>query len=184
MVFGGAFDPPHLGHEQIVENILESKICDQIWLVPVGIHDFEKNMTPAKHRLAMLQSHLRDQVLLNLCEINRPKVSHTFDTLEELSQQYPDYQFSFLIGSDNLAKFHLWHDYEKMLEKYHFYVYPRAGFPFVPLYPGMIPLGKMPEIKVSSTQIRENLKAGKSVQQLLKKEVAAYIFKYKLYQLA
>jgi len=181
ILFGGAFDPPHRGHQQVVKNILQKKIADELWYVPVGTHDFQKEMSSAEHRVAMLKLILQDNTRIEDCEINRPGVDHTYDTLNELSDLYPEHEFSFLIGSDNLEKFHLWGSYEKMLKRYKFYVYPRKNFP-MKLLNNMIALKNSSEIDVSSTQIRSLVENGKSVEELVGLEMAEYIKKNNLYK--
>ncbi|MGD9128960.1 MAG: nicotinate-nicotinamide nucleotide adenylyltransferase [Candidatus Woesebacteria bacterium] len=209
-LFGGAFDPPHLGHSQVSRALLEAGIADQLCYVPAGVHDFQKNMTAVEHRVAMLELILNDdlegeislskenrydlaqrqnsaldlkgKIRIEFCEIEREGVSHTFDTLEELSARYPEKDFFWVIGSDNLAKFHLWYNYEEMLRKYRFYVYPRTDYPFEPLYQNMIPLRKMKAVDVSSTEIRQRVKEGKSITGMINAKVEKYIKKHKLYK--
>lgn len=181
ILFGGAFDPIHLGHQQVVKNILAQNLADQVWYVPTGVHDFEKQMTSAQHRLAMLNLVLEPNTQIEKCELNR-QTSHTFDTLEELSHQHPKAKFSWLIGSDNLAKFHLWHNWQEMLSKYQFFVYPRVGFEFDPLYQNMVPLKTMPKVAISSTQIRELMHSHNSINGLVDPRVEEYIIKHGLYQ--
>jgi nicotinate-nucleotide adenylyltransferase len=86
-----------------------------------------------------------------------------------------------LIGSDNLAKFHLWHDYQIMLEKYPFYVYPRVDFAFEPWYPGMVALADFPKMQVSSTQVRAALLNHASLDGLLEPTIIKYIQDNKLF---
>lgn len=180
ILFGGAFDPIHLGHQQVVANILNQHLADQVWYVPTGVHDFDKQMSSAQDRLAMLELVIVANTKIETCEFER-KTSHTFDTLEQLSHQYPEFKFSWLIGSDNLAKFHLWHHWQEMLVKYQFYVYPREGFDFTPIYPGMIPLKDLPKVSISSTQIRNLVKAKKTINGLVDPKVEEYIIKNNLY---
>jgi nicotinate-nucleotide adenylyltransferase len=187
MLFGGAFDPPHLGHQQIATGILQQGIADAVWYVPVHIHSFAKNMSEAQHRLALLELIQQPGTRIETYELNESTTNYTFNTLDALSAQYPEHTFSWVIGTDNLAQFHLWGDrngrtYTEMLAKYPFYVYPRHGYPFQPLYAGMTALTNLPEINVSSSQVRELLQSGKSISDLVTPAVAAYIQKYQLYQ--
>lgn len=184
MLFGGAFDPPHIGHENIVNVLLDKKniFVDEVWYVPTGVHDFQKNMTAAGHRIAMLKFLLRPSVKIETCEIHRQGVSHTYDTLSQLSQVHPDKNFSFLIGSDNLRKFHLWDKYQELLARFKVYVYPRQGFDFKPLYKNMHPLTDVPQMDISSTKVRTSIKQGIDVKKMLNEEVYNYIDNNQLYQ--
>lgn len=196
LVFGGTFNPPHLGHRLMIEQVLsktlnDGAIFDQVWLLPVGQHSFAKDFIDQKHRLVMLElmvesiceknPSLREKIILEKYELEHKGESQTFSTLEALSNQYPKHSFSFLIGSDNLAKFHLWHDYKQMLERYPFYIYPRASFAFSPMLQGMIALEDFPIMEVSSTKVREALTANTSLNDLLDAKVINYIKENKLY---
>jgi nicotinate-nucleotide adenylyltransferase len=190
LVFGGTFNPPHLGHQLMVQQVLsrplsDGKTIDQVWLLPVGQHSFAKNFVAKEHRLAMLElmrqnivatnPALAGKILLEHYELEREEESQTFATLQALSNQHPEHQLSFLIGSDNLTKFHLWNDYEAMLAKYPFYVYPRQGFDFEPFYAGMTALIGFPQMAVSSTRVRLALEEGQNLEGLLDDSIIAYI---------
>ncbi len=188
VLFGGAFDPPHLGHLEITTHLLETQLADEVWLVPVGEHDFDKDMTQAEHRVKMLEmlvddlpDKLQNKVKLETCEIEREGVSHTYETLTQLSEQYPEHRFSWLIGADNLAKFHLWKDFKPMLSEFLFYVYPRQNYSMVPLYTGMMPLADVKQVKVSSTEVRQKIVAGQSIKNLVLPKISDYIRKQQLY---
>lgn len=196
LVFGGTFNPPHLGHQLIVEQVLTKTLengvtFDQLWLLPVGQHSFAKQFVSSEHRLVMLNLMrqsiyeknpvLQGKILIEKYEIEQSGESQTFNTLEALARKYPEHQFSFLIGSDNLEKFHLWNDYQLMVSKYPFYVYPRVDFPFQPLYEGMIALDGFPKMCVSSTRVREAFAKKASLNDLLDAKVIKYIRENKLF---
>lgn len=196
LVFGGTFNPPHLGHQLMVEQVLSAPlndgiIFDQLWLLPVGQHSFAKQFVSSEHRLAMLDlmkqaiyeknTTLQGKIFTQTYELEQDSESQTFSTLEALAAKHPEHQFSFLIGSDNLEKFHLWHDYQLMLSRYPFYVYPRVDFPFQPLYEGMIALDGFPKMQVSSTQVREAFANKTSLTNLLDAKVIEYIRDNKLF---
>lgn len=196
IVFGGTFSPPHLGHQLMVEQVLSATldrgvVFDQLWFLPVGQHSFAKQFVGNKHRLAMLDlmkqsiyeknPNLVEKIFTEKYELQNNEESQTFSTLEALAKRHPEHQLSFLIGSDNLGKFHLWNDYELMLSKYPFYVYPRVDFPFEPLYEGMIALDGFPKIQVSSTQVRKAFLNKTSLNNLLDAKVIEYIKENKLF---
>jgi nicotinate-nucleotide adenylyltransferase len=186
VLFGGAFDPPHLGHISVVKNFLELGLSDRLVFLPVLNHAFDKDLIESQHRLEMLnqvkKEHFQDlPVYTSDYELNREGMSITYETLIDLSRENPRHQYSFLIGSDNLESFDKWHHYQEMLDQFKFFVYPRAGFSFTKLRKGMIPLKDMPEMKVASTDIRERLKNNKDVDDVLSSEVIHYIRENKLY---
>lgn len=185
-LFGGAFDPPHLGHIKVVANFLELKLVDEVWLLPVKNHAFAKTMASAEDRLAMLklikQAYFQNlPVKISEHELEQVGLSITFQTLKDLSKRWPEHQFSFLMGSDNLASFDQWHFYRELLAQFTVYVYPRAGFKFSSLRPGMVALENLEEMRVSSTVVKEKLLAGKAVSELLPPEIVHYLAKHGLY---
>ncbi|MBD3250446.1 MAG: nicotinate (nicotinamide) nucleotide adenylyltransferase [Candidatus Pacebacteria bacterium] len=178
-LFGGAFDPPHQGHLQVVQTILKRGLADEVWFVPTYRHSFDKKMSPVDQRLKMLELVLVPQTKIETCEIERKGESITYQTLQQLRQLYPEHQFSWLIGSDNLSSFSLWHDYQKMLQEFEFYVYPRAGYPLEPLYPGMTPLTEVEQVGISSTEIRQKLSLGERIDGLVPEPVRKYLLERK-----
>ena len=180
ILFGGSFNPPHLGHQQMVNEVLKAGLADQVWYLPVGIHDFGKKIVGALERQQMLELLLPEadevfhaQIKVEACELRRPGISHSADTLDYLSARHPQHQFSFLIGSDNLEKLHLWQDqkgrdFYYLLNHYPVYVYPRVNFTFKPFYDGLIALKNLPEVEISSTQVRAALMSGAKQEELLK----------------
>lgn len=196
LVFGGTFNPPHLGHQLMVEQVLSKTLADgsnfdQLWILPVGQHSFAKKFVSNEHRLAMLElvvdniveknPVLKNKIFLEKYELEHDEESQTFSTLKALAKKYPEHHFSFLIGSDNLEKFHLWNDYQLMLERYPFYVYPRIAFEFLPFYEGMIALKDFPKMEVSSTKVRLAFKNKTSLDGLLDAKVIKYIKENKLF---
>lgn len=197
LVFGGTFNPPHLGHQLMVEQVLgqtlpDGRLVDQLWLLPVGKHSFDKEFVAAEHRLAMLELLRQDvvarhdqtwlnKIRLEDYEIHQPQASQTFATLEHLAAAHPAHKLAFLIGSDNLVNFHLWHDFELLLHKYPFYVYPRTGYPMTPLRPGMIALTGFPESKVSSTAVRQAFSQQQDLSPLLNQRIINYLREQQLY---
>lgn len=186
-LFGGAFDPPHLGHQQVVSTLIDNWIVDQVWYVPVNRHPFSKKMLAIRHRVAMLKLIKRNSVRVELYETKQTGISYTYDTLDYLANKYPQHKFCWVIGSDNLKDFHKWDDsrglgYEEMLSKYRFYVYARSGYELEPLYPGMVSLTEVKEVVVSSTEIKEKVKAGQPISNLVDPKVEVYIREHQLYK--
>ena len=200
-LFGGTFDPPHLGHYQVAEELLQRQVADSVWFVPVKNHPFAKKMTVANHRLAMLEilvaelqndlsssgalsfPRKRESIAIERYEIDHPSMSYSFSTLTALSQKYPQHTFSWVIGADNLAKFSEWHDYQKILQQFSVYVYPRQGFAAQPIFPGMIYLSDFPEVNVSASEVREKWQHKQSIDNLVLPAIQDYIQQNRLYQI-
>lgn len=180
-LFGGSFDPPHLGHQQIAHFLIEQEIVDELWFVPCFQHPFAKNMSPAADRLAMLKLISIPHTSICTFELHQPQPSYSYDTLRHYRQTQPKDHFSWVIGSDQLTDFPRWHHYTQLLQDFSVYVYPRSGSTMYQLLSGMIPLTKAPMIDLSSTQIRTHCRQQQPIDHLVSPPVAAYIQSHQLY---
>jgi nicotinate-nucleotide adenylyltransferase len=180
-LFGGSFDPPHHGHQQVARYLLEQKVVDAVWFVPCCQHPFAKNMSPATDRLAMLRLLAVPGASISTFELEQPEPSFSLHTLRHYRQTQPDDLFSWVIGSDQLADFPRWHEYQQLLQEFKVYVYPRQSFPLTNLLPGMVPLVAAPEINISSTLIRASCQQGKPITDLVRPAIAEYIKTHHLY---
>jgi len=185
-LFGGAFDPPHLGHIKVVQNFLKENLTQKVIFLPVKEHNFVKEMRDAALRFRMLELVVRNNfvglpVEISDFELRQTGVSYSFATLEKFSEQRPECKFSFLIGSDNLRDFPKWDKYQDLLAKYQVFVYPRAGFSFEGLLPGMVALEGLPQMQVSSEEVKKNLHNREMIESLLSPEVGEYITNNHLY---
>ncbi len=190
-LFGGAFDPPHLGHAQIIQYLLTEEIVDEVWLVPTAVHDFGKQMTSQEHRQVMLNfllknfadefPQLANNLKINWCEFERQGVSHSYDTLRQLASANPNDEFVWVMGADNVKTFHLWKDYNKILQEFGVLVYPRLGADKLELSPGMDILGEGAMVNISSTQVKQFLQERKSLTEWLIPEIIKYIQEQGLY---
>lgn len=181
-LFGGAFDPPHLGHQAIARYLTQEQIVDQVWWVPTGQHPFQKNMSDSRHRVAMVQLLIEENQRLEEWEVKQSRPSYTLATLKHFQASNPDFQFSWVIGSDNLAEFGLWHGASDILAQHQVLVYPREGYPKPPKLPeGFVFLDHAPLVTLSSTQVREHVQAGLPISGLVDSRVADYINQEQLY---
>lgn len=185
-IFGGSFNPPHLGHQIVINQAFELiKDIDEIWLLPDYQHAFAKgeSFVDAEHRLAMTKMLENHKIKTNPCTFEQKMSGNTIDHITYLRKKYPHHQFSFLMGSDNLPTFHQWPEYKTLLKLMPFYVYPRANYPFEPLYPNVKPLKHPLQIitNISSTIVRERLQQNLSIKHLVSKKIVEYIKKHRLY---
>ncbi len=182
LLFGGSFDPPHKGHQTIVQTVLHRKIAQQVWYVPCFQHPFTKNISIAHHRIEMLKLIQTEKTQLCVYEIEKASVSYSVDTLSYLHDLYPDNSFSWLIGSDLLPDFHKWKDYQTLLNHYPAYVYPRSRYPLSPLYRNMIVLENVQPMTISSQTVRLAISTRQAWEDMVDLKVAGYIKKHKLYE--
>ncbi|MDR1898037.1 MAG: nicotinate-nucleotide adenylyltransferase [Prevotellaceae bacterium] len=188
VIFSGSFNPIHIGHLAIAAYVVEFTSADECWFV-VSPHNPLKPKTELAdfcHRFNMVKI-ASDETNLPITasdiENTLSQPSYTINTLEMLSEKYPDKQFSLLIGADNLNGFHLWKDYPKILANYRLLVYPRFGFDNKSLYE-KYRAQKLdaPIMEISSTFIRNNIRKGHNLKAFLPPGVFEYIRKFKLYE--
>ncbi len=182
-VFGGAFDPPHLGHQRVGQEVLKQDLVDQVWYVPVYEHPWRNRLdklelAPYKDRLAMTELILPPQAQLKEYQ----DVSYAYDSLNFFQEKHPNYHFSWIIGSEYLANFSDWQSANALLAEYAVYVYPRANYPLAPLLPGMKALKDLPTVEISSSLVKCKLQKGEPIQELVGQSVWQYIKKRNLYQ--
>lgn len=176
-IFGGSFNPPHLGHQALCLMLLEACDVDQVWLVPTYRHYFGKALLDYAHRLQMCQRLIaplgqRARVSEVERELDAPK-SRMLDTVQELQRQNPDTAFRLVIGADILRETDRWYRWTELAALAAPLVFGRHG------YPG----GDLPAPPdISSTAIRETLASGNSALPMVPRSVQEYIDNEELYR--
>jgi nicotinate-nucleotide adenylyltransferase len=195
-VLGGTFDPVHLGHLAMAEEVKRTLGLDEMLLVLAGQPVFKKpfRITPAEQRLEMLRLAVADRLDLKVStiEMERPGPSYTADTLAELKKQYgKNVEIYFVLGGDSLTQLPEWYQPARIIERCYLVAVPRPGFPRPNLgdlekkLPGIskkIVLMNKPRLDISASAIREMAERGQSIDGLVPGPVAAYIEKNKLYK--
>lgn len=200
-ILGGSFDPPHFGHILVAQQVIEHAEMDEVWLMPnftTATHHkiFQKQLSPAKDRLAMTQLLENEKIKTSNFEITKNKDSITFITLTLLSQKFPQHSFYWITGSDKLETFHLYDDWQKIIANYHLIIFPREKnlsklderikkslqLQTIPRNVIVLTNKELLLTNISSTAIRERVKKGLSVEFLVPKKVEEYINKHKLYK--
>lgn len=197
-ILGGAFDPPHLGHLIIAEQIISYMNLDQMWFVPVYSHPFEKKMSSTNDRLAMTQLVETNHIKASDFEYEFNKSSITIETMRLLGKQYPINDFYWCMGSDLLPDFYKWDEWEKLIREYNIVVYPRAstiheleehvlkGFQLSSIPKNITLIDKEDTVitNISSTIVRKRLQEKRSVKYIVPEKVIEYIKKNNLYNLS
>ena len=172
-IFGGSFNPIHSGHLAIARAALEQCRLDEVWLMvsPQNPLKQQSELLDDSLRFEMAQKALEgvDGVMACDYEFHLPKPSYTWNTLQNLSKDYPDHRFSLLIGGDNWAHFERWRHWKDILRNYDVVVYPRDN------YNGTI---DVPLLPVSSTEIRQKVGAGESIKGLVPDSIISLVEKY------
>lgn len=186
-LFFGTFNPIHIGHMAIANYMVEFTEIDQLWFVvtPQSPHKQKNNLLDDYQRLELTHRAVGNdnRFRVSNIEFNLQKPSYTIDTLAYLSDQYPNYQFSILMGTDNLKFFHKWKNYETIIANYGVIVYPRPGIEIdkIKLNPG-ITLVEAPIMDISSTFIRNAIKQGKNICHYLPHKTWEYIEEMNFYK--
>lgn len=189
-LFGGTFDPPHVGHLIIAETIKESEGFDKMIFVPALLppHKDDTPLSSVEDRLEMLRLSLGNDPDLEVSrvEIQRGGVSYTIDTVREVKRRYGlDRQhITFLMGSDSLVEFHTWKNYKAILRECRVLVASRPGFRPSRIPPhilSQVRFANMPQIEISSSLIRKRVRKGLTIRYMVPEPVRTYIFRNRLY---
>ena len=184
----GTFNPIHHGHITLANYFANNTDLDEVWVVLTPQNPFKKNynLIEDNHRLEMANNtfnHLKN-IKVSDIEFKLDKPNYTIDTINRLSEDFPNKQFTLLIGEDNLANFHYWKDYSKILEIVEVFVYPRTTTINVDnelINNKKIKILDAPKIEISSDQIRKKMKEGVDIKSYLPKVVYEYIIEKKIF---
>lgn len=194
-ILGGSFDPPHIGHALVAQQIIERLNLDRIILIPVYSHPFEKNLSLPKHRLSMAKFLRTKYIDISDFEIKQGDVSYSIDTLDYLSKTNPNDEFFWIIGAEQLEEFKKWKHWQQIIKKYRLIIFPRDpyGYELKKTVKKFLSLDSVSKniilmnqknllvTNVSSTIIRERVKKGLSIANLVPKRVEKYIKNHNLY---
>ena len=187
-IFGGTFNPPHLGHLIIAESMRDAFGLDQILWIPgySPPHKSSSGLALPSHRLNMTRLAIagHPSFVLSEIEIKRKGTSYTVDTLRQLVTEHPESRFSLMIGGDSLAEFLSWKNPDQIVSMANLLVYRRPKFDGTSIaerYQGRVHFSDSPLLSVSSTRIRNKMKAGQSIRYLVPEPVRHYIQTHRLY---
>jgi len=188
-IFGGSFDPPHLGHLAFARFALEALAPDRLLWLPAG-RQWQKPdqvMAAAEHRVGMILRLIAGEPRFELDEreLQRRGPSFTADTLREYAGQHPGAELMFLIGQDQYTRLPTWYQIETVTSLATLVVVPR-GAETVATPPGL-PAHRMqalalPDIPLSSTAVRDAVARGEDISPMVGAEVASYIASHRLYE--
>jgi nicotinate-nucleotide adenylyltransferase len=176
-IYGGSFDPPHLGHVLSVAWALSAADVDEVWVIPTWEHAFGKSHGATfEARMAMCRLAFAPfrNVELSDIECRLGGVSRTLDTLQALRASHPDASFRLLVGADVLPTTDRWHRWDDIVELAPPLVVGREGYPASEDCPVSIP-------DVSSTEVRAALERGGALYGMVPAAVIAHIREHGLY---
>ena len=181
-IFGGSFNPIHVGHIALARQLLKCAGLQEVWFVvsPQNPWKCERELLDDERRLDMVRIALREEenLLASDYEFHLQRPSYTLNTLRHLSEDYPDREFVLLIGGDNWAQFDKWYGYQEILSNYSIVVYPRRGENVeVKELPGNVSVVDTPFLDISSTEIRNRILQGQSIHDLVPKSIESLVLR-------
>ena len=189
-LFGGTFDPPHIGHLLIAQTVCEAENFDKILFIPAYTPPHKNNITPVKHRIEMVKLAISDNPNFEYsdADIVRKGVSYTIDTILDIKQKsgFKNDEVYYLIGSDSLIDLKNWKDSKKILKECNVIVAIRPGF-----RPSDIPrwslqevhFANIPRFELSSTKIRSRWVKDLTIRYMVTLPIWEYINKNNLYNI-
>lgn len=181
-LYFGTFNPIHVGHMIIANHFAEHTDLDQIWMVVTPHNPLKQKSTLLDdyHRLHLVRLATEDypKIKPSDVEFKLPQPNYTVNTLAHLMDKYPQHEFSLIMGEDNLKSFHKWKNYEYILEHHDIYIYPRVSEEAENEdLKGHARIHQIaaPIVEISSTFIREQIKAKKNIRPLLPQLVWEYV---------
>jgi nicotinate-nucleotide adenylyltransferase len=197
-IFGGTFDPVHLGHLILAEQARDQASLDEVWFVPAPRPPQKEgqSITRFEQRVEMLSLALAGNPAFRIDELEKDRVgpSYTVDTLAELRRRHPEHVFALLVGGDSLADLPYWREPRRILEQAGLVVMDRPGSPVVSaeeLHQRLaLPAGtslplvrvEAPGIDIASRYLRRRIVEGRSIRYLVPRAVEVYIQEKKLYR--
>ncbi len=197
-VFGGTFDPVHLGHLIIAEQCREQSRLDEVWFVPTARppHKPRPGLTPFEKRAEMLHLAVAGHAQFRVEELekDRPGPSYTADTLAEIQRRRPGVELHLILGSDCLPDLPGWHEPLRIVTQAGLIVVARPGWPvwqaeqlrsalrLAPEQPLGMQIVPIPLIEIASRDLRRRVSESRSIRYLVPSAVVAYIADKQLYR--
>ena len=174
-LYFGSFNPIHCGHLIIANHILNESNLDKVWFVVSPQNPFKTTSSLLREydRLHLVRLAIDDDFRMKASDIefNLPKPSYTVNTLAYLDEKHPEHEFSIIMGSDSFQNLHKWKNYEVIIKRCPIFIYLRNGYDVVNNINATIQILEAPLLQISSTQIRELVKSGKSIRYMVPPKV-------------
>ncbi|GAK11434.1 nicotinate-nucleotide adenylyltransferase [Geomicrobium sp. JCM 19039] len=187
-IFGGTFDPVHIAHLILAEQALNECSLDEVWFMPANTppHKKHEGMADGKDRAHMVELAIQHhpQFKLLRLELARTGPSYTVDTIENLLQIYPNEQFYFIIGGDMVKSLERWHQIDRLRDMVRFIVTDRPDYVLEKgehISEAMVYI-HVPQMSISSSDIRSRIKKQQSIRFLIPEEVRSYVEENRLYE--
>ena len=187
-IMGGTFDPIHHGHLVAASEVMDAFALDEVVFVPAAVQPFkqDRKVAPSEDRYLMtvIATASNNRFTVSRVDIDREGPSYTYQTLRILHEQQPDTEWFFITGADALESILSWKNAEELFDLAHFVGVTRPGHRLDDrgLPAGKVSLVEIPALAISSSDIRERIKASQPIWYLVPDGVVQYISKYDLYK--
>ena len=179
-IFGGSFNPIHIGHISLAKTLRIKAGLDEVWLMVSPQNPLKQGSTDLlddqlRYQLARIALHGEEGVKACDYELHLPKPSYTWNTLQHLHQDFPDDIFLLLIGGDNWQNFHRWYKADDIMREHEIVVYPRRGSETSSPLPSSVRMVNTELIDVSSTDIRQRVQQGETITGLVPPQIETLV---------
>ena len=192
-IMGGTYDPVHNGHLAAARQLRDEAALEQVWLVPNAYppHRSAAPVASAEDRMRMVELAVSDQpgLVASRMEVDRGGISYTIDTARELARTLPGRRFELLLGSDVALQIRAWHEADALLKEGSFTIFnrPDISIALSTLYelgfsPARTRLVHLDTPAIAAHQVRDRLRRGAPIDDLVPPPVAEYIQAHRLYQ--
>lgn len=176
VIYGGSFNPPHMGHQMACLYLIEALGADEVWILPAWVHPFGKDLEDFEHRVQMCQrlaAPFGKRAQVSEVERELGGEGRTFDTLQHLIAAEPGRRFALAVGTDILGETQAWHRWDDIRKMVEIVVIGRQGFE--------APANGLTLPEVSSSEIRARVGRGEVIRGMVPTSVADYVAAHKLY---
>ena len=195
-IFGGSFDPVHLGHAALAEDACRQAGLNEVIIIPARIQPFKQDRKTAsgedRFRMLALVAEKDDKITVSRYELENEGVSYTYLTMRAMQQRNPQAELYFICGADSFLKLDTWKNADELLRSYSYIIGDRPGYREEEVKECMQRLRETfgtkairisnKQLDISSTVIRERLAAGEPVSDLVPPQVERYMKEHELYR--
>ncbi|MCW3088916.1 MAG: nicotinate-nucleotide adenylyltransferase [Sediminibacterium sp.] len=185
-LYFGSFNPIHTGHLIVASYVANHTEMQQVWFVVSPQNPLKPSsvLLNEYHRLHLVRLAIEDDPRLKASEVEfkLPRPSYTIDTLTYLQEKYPQHEFSIIMGSDSFQNLPRWKNFESLVKAYPFIIYQRPGFDVRDTWNASVTVLKAPLLEISATEIRNNIRDGKTIRYLVTEKVREEIESNRYYR--
>ena len=185
-IYGGSFNPIHIGHTSLAQSIIQQGIVDEVWLLVSPLNPLKQSANPdildydERLHIARLATEGMQGICVSDFESSLPIPSYTVSTLAALAKAYPQHSFHLIIGADNWVDFKKWYKWQEILASYPIIIYRRPGYELdtnanTVVEAKGITIAETPLYDISSTEIRQAFRSGATPSEWLAPQVVRYI---------